>query len=237
MTSLLPTPAVVWNRSKTNFDVPLPASRLVAGAIWSVSPIVHPFKTRAIPSHDPERQVDVALFQRMGVGDAEAMDLFYDRHSSCLYGLALKMLRDEQDAQDVLQDTLITIWNKASNYDPGLSSPLSWAVMVLRHKAIDIMRSSERRQKKLERTQAEFWCSSDMDDFSAGEPLRRELRQTVRQAMARLRPEQRCVLDLAYFSDLSHTEIAERLRLPLGTVKTVIRRSLIELRQQLQTAI
>jgi RNA polymerase sigma-70 factor (ECF subfamily) len=76
-----------------------------------------------------------------------------------------------------------------------------------------------------------------MDDFSAGEPLRRELRQTVRQAMARLRPEQRCVLDLAYFSDLSHTEIAERLRLPLGTVKTVIRRSLIELRQQLQTAI
>jgi RNA polymerase sigma-70 factor (ECF subfamily) len=55
--------------------------------------------------------------------------------------------------------------------------------------------------------------------------------------MARLRPEQRCVLDLAYFSDLSHTEIAERLRLPLGTVKTVIRRSLIELRQQLQTAI
>lgn len=99
------------------------------------------------------------------------------------------------------------------------------------------MRSSERRQKKLERTRAEFYLSANVDDLSAGEPLRRELRQTVRQALSLLRPEKRRVLDLAFFSDLSHVEIAERLRLPLGTVKTVIRRSLIELRHQLQPAI
>jgi|JI6StandDraft_1071083.scaffolds.fasta_scaffold02081_11 RNA polymerase sigma-70 factor (ECF subfamily) len=237
MTSLLPTPAVVWNRSKPHSDVFPSAARLAAGAIWPVSPAVHPFKTRAIPSHDPERQIDVALLQRMGAGDEEAMGQFYDRHGACLYGLALKMLRDEQDAQDVLQDTLITLWNKASRYDPELSSPLSWAVMVLRHRAIDLMRSSERRKKKLERSQAEFLLSADVDDLSAGEPLRRELRQTVREALSILRPEQRRVLDLAFFSDMSHTEIAERLRLPLGTVKTVIRRSLIELRHQLLPAI
>lgn len=164
------------------------------------------------------------------------MGLFYDRHSACLYGLALKMLRDEQDAQDVLQDTLITLWNKAHKYDPALSSPLSWAVMVLKHKAIDHMRATERRQKKLERTKTEFWFSSDVDDVSAGEPVRRELRQTVLTALDRLQPKQRRVLDLAFFSDLSHAEIATSLDLPLGTVKTVIRRSLLTLRNILQPA-
>lgn len=237
MTSLLPTPVVVWNRSKTRLDLSPSAERVAGGVSWPVSPAVYPFKTRAIPRYDPERQIDVALLQRMGAGDAEAMEQFYDRHGSCLYGLALKMLRDEQDAQDVLQDTLIILWSKAPRYDPELSSPLSWAVMVLRHRAIDLMRSSERRQKKLERSKVEFLLSVDVDDLSAGEPLRRELRQTVREALSLLRPEQRRVLDLAFFSDLSHSEIAERLRLPLGTVKTVIRRSLIELRHQLKPSI
>jgi len=180
--------------------------------------------------------MDVTLLRRIALRDAAAMSVFYDRHSACLYGLALKMLRDEQDAQDVLQDALITLWNKAASYDPGLSSPLSWAVMVLKHKAIDLMRSSERRQKRLERSRTELWISGDVDDLSAGEPLRREQHQAVRQALDLLQPKQRRLLDLAFFSDLSHSEIATRLNLPLGTVKTVIRRSLIEMRSFLQPA-
>ncbi len=191
---------------------------------------------RAIPADDPDRQIDVALLQRIAIRDAAAMGLFYDRHSACLYGLALKMLRDEQDAQDVLQDTLITLWNKAAKYDPELSSPLSWTVMVLKHKAIDHMRAGERRQKKLERSKTDFWFAADVDDMSAGEPVRREQRLTVRKALDDLRPKQRRVLDLAFFSELSHAEIATNLNLPLGTVKTVIRRSLLELRNRLEAA-
>ncbi len=192
--------------------------------------------SRATPADDPDRQIDVALLRRIAHRDAEAMSLFYDRHSACLYGLALKMLWDEQDAQDVLQDTLVTLWNKAARYDPELSSPLSWAVVMLKHKAIDCMRGNERRQKKLQRSRTDFWFAADVDNFSAGEPVRRELRQTVRKALDDLQPKQRRVLDLAFFSDLSHAEIATSLNLPLGTVKTVIRRSLLELRNRLEAA-
>jgi len=172
--------------------------------------------------------------QQMARGDESAMAMFYDRHSACLYGLALKMLRDEHDAQDVLQDSLVTLWNKADTFDPELCSPLGWATMLLRNKAIDYLRSRERRQKRLERAKAEFWISDDLDDGSAGEPVRREHRTLVHEALTRLRPDQRRMLDLAFFSGLSHAEISERLRAPLGTVKTVIRRALIELRSQLQ---
>ncbi len=192
--------------------------------------------SRATPVDDPDRQIDVALLQRIALRDTEAMSLFYDRHSACLYGLALKMLWDEQDAQDVLQDTLVSLWNKAAKYDPSLSSPLSWTVVMLKHKAIDCMRGNERRQKKLQRSRTDFGFAADVDDLSASEPVRRELRLTVRKALDDLQPSQRRVLDLAFYSDLSHAEIANRLNLPLGTVKTVIRRSLLKLRDRLEAA-
>lgn len=174
------------------------------------------------------------LIREMAVGKETAMAVFFDRHSACLHGLALKILRDEQDAQDVLQDSLVTLWKKSKSFDPALCSPLGWATMILRNKAIDLLRGKERRKKRLERARTEFWISADLDDGSAGEPVRREHRNLVRGALARLRPEQRRMLDLAFFSGLSHAEISERLRAPLGTVKTVIRRSLIELRGELQ---
>lgn len=198
-------------------------------------------RTHTAPVHvsrqgDETSDLDVQLIRQMADGNESAMAMFYDRHSACLYGLALKILRDEYDAQDVLQDSLVTVWKKSETFDPRLCSPLGWATMILRNKAIDYLRSRERRQKRLERAKAEFWISDDMDDGSAGEPVRREHRNLVRQALTKLRPEQRRMLDLAFFSGLSHAEISERLRAPLGTVKTVIRRSLIELRSQLQLA-
>lgn len=199
-------------------------------------PAAHRPVSRVTPADDPERQIDVALLQRIALKDTEAMSLFYDRHSACLYGLALKMLWDEQDAQDVLQDTLVSLWNKAARYDPALSSPLSWTVVMLKHKAIDCMRGNERRQKKLQRSSTDHGFAGDVDNLSAGEPVRRELRLTVRKALDDLQPNQRHVLDLAFYSDLSHAEIAARLNLPLGTVKTVIRRSLLKLRNRLEAA-
>ena len=182
------------------------------------------------PLDDPERQYAVALLARVGGGDEAALAEFYDRLSPTLYGVALKMLRDEKDSEDVLQDAFIYIWRKAATYNAQLSSPSSWAVMILRNKAIDRLRSRQRVEKIVERATAEFSHFADTDEHSAGEPFFREQRRLVRAALARLPADQRHALELAFFSGLTHEEIAAQLDTPLGTIKARIRRGLIQMR-------
>ncbi|MDR3456559.1 MAG: sigma-70 family RNA polymerase sigma factor [Verrucomicrobiae bacterium] len=179
---------------------------------------------------DPERKLVEALISRMAAGDQGALADFYDRFSPTLFGLALRILKDEVESEDVLQDAFLYIWNKASTYNPELSSPFSWSVMIVRNKAIDRLRSRQRVEKIIERATAEFSHAADFDAQSAEEPFFREQRGIVRSALTRLPEEQRQALNLAFFGGLTHEEIAKQLNTPAGTIKSRIRRGLIDLR-------
>ena len=176
------------------------------------------------------------LIERMVAGEEAALAAFYQRFSPLLYGLALRILKDEDAAEEVLQDGFSYMWRKADAYNPKLKSPFSWAVMIVRNKAIDRVRSRKRAARGLERVMAEFAHAEAADERSAHEPLFRERRAIVRSALARLPAEQREALELAFFGGLTHEAIAARLAIPLGTAKARIRRGLIRMRELVMDA-
>lgn len=188
------------------------------------------------PSNDPEGHRCVGLLERMAAGEEAALAAFYQRFSPMLYGLAFKMLQDEKAAEDVLQDGFNYMWRKASTYRWELGSPLSWAMIIVRHKAIDSIRSRQRVERIVERATAEGLHAEAADERSAQEPVLREQCAMVRSALASLPDEQRQALELAFFSDLTHEEIAARLATPLGTIKARIRRGLIRMREFVREA-
>ena len=182
---------------------------------------------------DAERKVGVELIKRIASGDESALGEFYDRFAVTLYSVAMKIMKEARDAEDSLQEGLIYIWRKAGSYDPRLSSPYSWAVMIVRNKCIDRLRSRLRVERIAERATAEFAHRGDVDDFSAAAPELREQRIAVRSTLSQLSVEQRQALELAFFSGLTHEEIANHLEAPLGTIKARIRRGLLRMRELL----
>lgn len=177
-----------------------------------------------VPSDPP----DVELLTRIARGEGEAFAGFYDRHSSLFYALILRILRNEREAEDVLQEACLLIWERAAHYDPRLGKPLSWAITLIRNKAIDRLRSV-RRQEQLHDE-----ISDDLPAVSeAGEPAGDEA-VLIRRAMAELSPEQRQAIELAFFSGLTHLEIAAKLGAPAGTIKARIRRGMMTMRDVLE---
>jgi|KBSMisStaDraftv2_1062788.scaffolds.fasta_scaffold128447_3 RNA polymerase sigma-70 factor (ECF subfamily) len=182
---------------------------------------------------DAERQLDAELIERVGTGDQEAFAKLYDRFSPGLFSMVIKMTGDEAEAEDVLQDAFAHIWRKAAGYDSRRSAPFTWAVMVTRNKCIDRLRVRQRFGKIADRYSQEVAAHSDVDDSSAEEAGMREQRARVRSALAGMAPEQQQAIEMAFFNDLTHEQIAERLGAPLGTVKARIRRGLLKLRDLL----
>ena len=185
---------------------------------------------------NPERERDVELLARVAQGDEQAFAQFYRRCADGLYGMAVKMMNDSSEAQDVLQDGFSYMWKKAGTYDPARSSPFTWAVMIVRNKAIDRLRVRQRQARIVEKATTEFLHFADADDVSAREPVRREQCAEVRRALAEIPDEQKQVVELAFFAGLTHEQIAERLATPLGTIKARIRRGLLKLRDHLKGA-
>lgn len=179
---------------------------------------------------DPERQRAVELIGRIATGDETALAELYRNFAPMLYGLALKMMRDNKEAEDVLQEGFVYIWRKASAYNPQLGGPFSWAVRILRNKAIDRLRSMRREDRFVERAAIEISHFRDVDERSSEEPMFSEKRAIVRTALAQIPNEQREAIELAFFSGLTHEEIAMQLATPLGTIKARIRRGLLRLR-------
>ena len=186
------------------------------------------------PATDADRQRDVELLARVAQGDEQAFAQFYRRSADGLYGLALKMMNDSGEAEDVLQDGFSYMWKRAATYDPVRSSPFTWAVMIVRNKAIDRLRSRQRQARIVEKATVDFLHFTDADDVSAREPVRREQCANVRAALAEIPGDQKQVVELAFFGGLTHEQIAQRLDTPLGTVKARIRRGLLRLRDCLK---
>jgi RNA polymerase sigma-70 factor (ECF subfamily) len=181
-----------------------------------------------------DRAVELDLLARITKRERAAFEQLYTRYSNILYATAMKFLKEDADAQDVVQDVFIQIWDKAKLYDPAKGKPLTWALTMTRNRSIDRIRAIQRRTRLRDDFEKET-----VADESAGirEALSgvdaSERTQILRDAVARLSPEQRKVIDLAFFGGLTQSEIADRLGEPLGTVKARARRGLMKLKEHL----
>ncbi len=177
---------------------------------------------------------DIELLRQIAAGDRAAFAEFYDRHSTLMFSLACKILNDPGEAEDVLQETFLQIWEKAGRFDPKLGRAASWAAILVRNRAIDRIRAAQRRSRMAEASGAVNAIAAEMSD-SANESLYGHDRaKFIHEAIVELPEEQRQAIELAYFSGLTHEEISKRLTTPLGTIKARIRRGLLKLRDQLE---
>jgi RNA polymerase sigma-70 factor (ECF subfamily) len=185
------------------------------------------------PDRESDRQLEAQLLTRVAKGDEGAFAQLYDRMSPGLYAMALGMMRDPTEAEDVLQEACNQIWHKAATYEQARSSAFTWATMILRHKAIDRLRVRKRLARTADRA-VELNHFAEIDDASATLPFQNERRQQVRQALEQIPDDQKQAISLAFFTELTHEEIAAKLSEPLGTVKARIRRGLLRLRDFLK---
>jgi RNA polymerase sigma-70 factor (ECF subfamily) len=176
---------------------------------------------------------DVALIRRMVDADETALGALYDQWSRSLYSLVLHLLKDADEAEDVVEETFWQAWRKASAYEPSKGAVSTWLLTIGRRKALDRLRARRRHREdpaRSERTFADI-PSPDNDPLQTAEE--RETREQVRAALRSLPAEQREVLELGYFNGLSQSEIAETTGQPLGTVKTRMRLAMQKLREPL----
>jgi RNA polymerase sigma-70 factor (ECF subfamily) len=171
------------------------------------------------------------LLARVAGGDEQALAALYDRMSSLAYGLAFRILGGADAAEDVVQDAFLRIWHRADRYEPGRGAARPWVLRVVRNVAIDRLRTADARSRAETKSQTDVALTPvpEQPDDAAS---RSERSRTLRQALAELPPEQRRAIEIAYFEGLSHSEIAERERMPLGTVKTRIRDGVLRLKEK-----
>lgn len=180
---------------------------------------------------DPDREL-MEILDRVAAQDEAALKALYDRTSSKLYGLALRIVRDRDAAEDVLQEAFVSIWRGAANYRASLSPPLAWMGLIVRSRALDALRKRTADRagvtEELDETLAETLEGDSPNPMDVSEASQQAF--ALHQCLTRLEARQREVVSLAYLRDQSHGELAEQLKLPLGTVKTWIRRGLDQLR-------
>jgi len=172
---------------------------------------------------------DGAAWARVTQGDPDGLAALYDRYASHMFNLAMRLLKNQRDAEDLLHDVFMEAWQKADQYDPGRGSIGGWLLLLTRSRAIDRIRSSATARKHA--LAQEQWLeallgSSDEHAVFVDGGL-------ARRALEELKPAQRMVVELGYFQGLSCSEIADRCQIPLGTVKSRMSAGLAALRNQL----
>ena len=202
-------------------------------ALWWSRP---PASVRRLPHNAamPDHTDDVlmSLIDRVAARDEPALKALYDLTSGKLYGLSMRVVRHNEWAEDALQDTFLQIWRTAPDYRASLSPPMAWLCLIVRSRSLDLL-----RRRKAEREHLMDDIDDAMADTFEGDspnPLDTSLASqqawALHQCLGKLESKQREVVSLAYLRDLSHGELAQQLKLPLGTVKTWIRRGLDQLR-------
>lgn len=177
---------------------------------------------------DADQNRDFGLLTRIVHREQEAFGEFYDLYSSRVFGLVLKILNNHSDAEEVLQETFWQVWKSADKYNQARSSPRVWLFLMARSRAIDHLR---RRPKSSEEYSTPLECSCEAESPKIES---QESSAQVRNALAKLPEEQAASIQMAFYQGLTHVQIAERLEVPLGTVKTRIRSGMHKLRTILQ---
>jgi len=167
-------------------------------------------------------------------GDQQAFAKLYDATSARVFGLALRIVRDPAQAEEVAQEAFLEIWRTASRFDPALGSAQAWMLTIVHRRSVDRVRSAEAATRRDNRYHDQNQ-SVDHDSTADAADASMEARR-VRNAMESLTAVQREALELAYFGGYTHTEVASMLDLPVGTAKTRIRDGLIRLRDTLGVA-
>ena len=166
--------------------------------------------------------------------DTAALRDLYDRHAGMVYGLGLRILREAPEAEDLVQDVFLHLWRRAELFDGERGQFTGRLVSLARNRAIDRLRARRTRERKGDEYEAEVAAAPAAPGAGPAESAyASELRAAVTRALQMLPEPQRVALELAYFGGLSHSEIAERLAAPLGTVKARIRQGMIRLRDML----
>jgi RNA polymerase sigma-70 factor (ECF subfamily) len=171
---------------------------------------------------------DVTLLERVAAGEEAALGALYDRHSRLLFGLILRILRNRAEAEEVLQEVFVHVWTRSERFDRVLGPPAAWLVRIARNRAIDRLRANKVRERTLDALNPE--PPAGRDDLRVA---RSEAQMAVLRALAALPDEQRDLIEHAYFLGLTHSELADRFGVPLGTVKTRVRSGLMALRREL----
>lgn len=170
--------------------------------------------------------------QRLATGDETALSALFERHGSAVYGLARKVVSDAQLAEEVLQDAFLRVAREAHAYRPSTAGVLPWLLRIARNAAIDVLRKRKRDRKARGDDMLEAVADARVPDALDGVGLE-EFAVEVKQALATLPEGPRKAVDLAYYSGLTQSEIAQKLGIPLGTAKTWVRTGLNSLRDKL----
>lgn len=181
---------------------------------------------------ETRRRQLVAALARVAEGDRAALRLVYEETAAKLFGVCLRILNDRGEAEDVLQDVYVNIWRKADGFDPARSSPITWLVAVARNRAIDRLRSGavRRRSAPLEdASEIADEAPSAFDKLGAAQDSQR-----LGQCLEELEMRQSAAIRAAFLDGLTYDELAQRSGVPLGTMKSWIRRGLAKLRACLE---
>lgn len=194
-----------------------------------------PLTEQAQPVSPADRRAEEAvLLGRIRDRDERAIEELYARYSGPLYSLAYQVTGGDRFAQDVIQEVFVAVWKDAGRFDPARGALGPWLFSLARHKAIDLVRREANIRRRTADVDLEFEQSDDDVDQEAWQNIRRD---RVRAALDELPDAQRTALELAFFSGLTHVEVADRLGIPLGTAKTRIRTALLKLRDVLGTSL
>ena len=176
---------------------------------------------------------DRALLSRLSSGDGDAAAALYDRHARAIYSLVLRILDDEGDAEDVVQEVFAQAWRQAARYEPSRGAVGAWLLVMARTRAIDKLRARRARSGPLTVDERAIEALPSAGPDAASHIIDAEQARQVQRALGELPLLQRLALELAYYEGLTQREIADRLEEPLGTVKTRIRLGLLKLRETL----
>ncbi len=174
------------------------------------------------------------LLRRIAAQDSEALSEFYDQTAASLFSFALRILNNAHDAEEVIQDVFVQIWNKASSFDPDIGLAFSWSMSMVRYRCIDRLRSRQRRARVIVETDDGMDAEPQIETAVTGTLLVTDELEAVRSALGTLPDDQKLAIEMAFFGGLSHCEIANILNEPLGTVKARIRRGMSKLRDGLE---
>ena len=159
--------------------------------------------------------------------DRKSFDLFYDRYAQIIFNLCVRIFKDEAEAQDVLQEIFLQIWREAERFDPSRASVKTWLFTIARSRSLDRYRSRKTVKSRLDENAEEQLQQIPGKEDLQGSSV---MQQYVLNALNQLTPDQRVVLELSYYEGLTQEEIAEKLKEPLGTIKSRVRSALLKLR-------
>jgi RNA polymerase sigma-70 factor, ECF subfamily len=189
-----------------------------------------------IPPPINEQSTDLQIFLAIQAQQVKALDLLYDRYSKLVYSTAIHILNSVEEAEEVTQETFLRLWQRSEIYHPQRGSLSGFLITLTRSRSLDRLRSHSAHQQKLQRIQTFTHCVSDYNP-----PLEfvtvQERSHLVREALKQLSPEDRQLLETAYYEGLSQSEIAKRDGIPLGTIKSRARQALKKLRTVLKALV